>query len=159
HPALDYNAALSPDGKQVAFVSERDGNMELYLIGRDGAGLRRLTEEFALDDHPAWSPDSKRLAFVSTREPADKPGRAWNAVYVMNADGTRTRRVSPKDAADYSPAWSPRGDLLAVASGSGAAGGTDLYVMRPDGTGRRLVAKDGGWPTFSPDSGSLFFHR
>src|SRR4051794_14573673 len=61
HPALDYNAAFSPDGKKVAFVSERDGNMELYAVGADGGGLKRLTDEFALDDHPAWSPDGKKI--------------------------------------------------------------------------------------------------
>lgn len=123
HPALDYNAALAPDGRRLAFVSERDGNMELYTLGTDGSGLQRLTTEFALDDHPTWSPDGKRIAFVSTRQPGTKPGRAWNALYVMNADGSGVQRLSPADVADYSPAWSPKGDWLAFASGSGEAGG------------------------------------
>src|SRR5262245_24670907 len=137
HPALDYNAAFAPDGRSVAFASERDGNLELYTVGLDGSGPRRLTDEFALDDHPAFSPDGKLIAFVSTRQPGSKPGQAWNAVYVMNADGSGVRRVSPPGAADYSPAWSPTGGLIAVASGSGRAGGTDLYTMKPDGSGRR----------------------
>src|SRR5436190_567833 len=50
HAALDYNASHSPDGKRVAFVSERDGNPELYVINRDGTGLKRLTDDFGLDD-------------------------------------------------------------------------------------------------------------
>jgi Tol biopolymer transport system component len=158
HPALDYNAVLSPDSNQVAFVSERDGNLELYTIHRDGSGLRRVTTEFALDDHPTWSPDGKRIAFVSTRQPGTTPGRAWNAVYVVQADGSNLQRLSGPDAADYSPAWSPKGDLLAFASGSGVAGGTDIFVLKPDGTDRRLVTKNGGWPTFSADGESLFFH-
>jgi Tol biopolymer transport system component len=158
HPALDYNAALAPGGRRIAFVSERDGNMELYTLGADGSGLKRLTTEFALDDHPAWSPDGERIAFVSTRQPADTPGRAWNAVYVMNADGSGVRRLSPAGAADYSPAWSPGGDLIAFASGSGEAGGTDLFVMKPDGSGRRRVVNNGGWPSFAADGKSLFFH-
>ncbi|MCI0460044.1 MAG: DPP IV N-terminal domain-containing protein [Gemmataceae bacterium] len=159
HPALDYNASFDPTGQHLAFVSERDGNMELYRVGSDGSGLKRLTRDFALDDHPAWSPDGKRLAFVSTRQAHPKPGRAWNAVYVMDADGNNVRRVSPKGTSDYSPAWSPKGDLLVCVSGSGKPGGTDLYVMRPDGSGRRLVIRDGGWPTFSADGEGLFFHR
>src|SRR5262245_9963468 len=158
HRALDYNAAFSPDGKRVAFVSERDGNLELYAVNRDGTGLARLTDDFALDDHPAWSPDGKRIAFSSTRQPSATPGQAWNAIYVMNADGSRVRRASPKGAADYSPAWSPKGDLIACASGSGVAGGTDLYVMKPDGSERKLVVKDGGWPSFSGDGKALYFH-
>jgi Tol biopolymer transport system component len=158
HPALDYNAAFSPDGRTIAFVSERDGNLELYTLNRDGTGLQRLTNEFGLDDHPAWSPDGKRIAFCSTRQASATPGQAWNAIYVMNADGSDVRRISPRDAADYSPAWSPRGDWIACASGSGAAGGTDLHVMKPDGSERKQVIKDGGWPAFSADGAALYFH-
>jgi Tol biopolymer transport system component len=158
HPALDYNAAFSPDGQRIAFVSERDGNLELYTIRTDGSGLRRLTDNFALDDHPVFSPDGQRLAFVSTRQPAVVPGQAWNAIYVMNADGSSVKRLSRPDTADYSPAWSPKGDLIAFASGSGKAESTDLFVMRPDGSGRRLVVKNGGWPSFAADGLSLFFH-
>ncbi len=158
YPALDYNAAFSPDGQSIAFVSERDGNLELYTIRVDGSGLRRLTDDFALDDHPAWSPDGRRLAFVSTRLPAAVPGQAWNAIYLMNADGSGVKRLSRAGTADYSPAWSPKGDLIAFASGSGKVGGTDLFVMRPDGSGRRLVVKNGGWPSFAGDGQSLFFH-
>jgi Tol biopolymer transport system component len=158
HPALDYNAAFAPDGKRIAFVSERDGNLELYSVGLDGTGLARLTNDFALDDHPAFSPDGKHIAFVSTRQPA-KTGQAWNAVYLMKRDGSDVRRLSPAGVADYSPAWSPSGEWVGLASGSGRAGGTDLVVMKPDGTGRRLVVKDGGWPSFSADGQSLYFHR
>jgi Tol biopolymer transport system component len=154
---LDYNPAFSPDGKSVAFVSDRDGNAEVYVMNADGKGPRRLTEEFALDDHPAWSPDGKRIAFVSTRRPSEKPGRAWNGLYVMNADGSGVKRLSGA-AADYSPAWSPDGGWLAFASGSGKVGGTDVWVVRPDGTGRRRVVKDGGWPAFSADGKAVFFH-
>jgi Tol biopolymer transport system component len=158
HPANDYNAAFSPDGSRVAFVSERDGNLELYSVGVDGSGLKRLTDEFALDDHPAWSPDGKQIVFVSTRQPAATVGRAWNALYVMNADGGGVKRLSSDDSGDYSPAWSPTGNLLAFAHGSGRAGGSDVYVSNPDGSERRMVVCDGGWPCFSSDGKTLFFH-
>jgi Tol biopolymer transport system component len=76
----------------------------------------------------------------------------------MDPDGTNLRRLTPSGAADYSPAWSPAGNLVAVASGSGAAGGTDLFVMAPDGTGRRRLIQNGGWPTFAADGQALYFH-
>ena len=91
HRALDYNAAFSPDGQRIAFVSERDGNMELYVVGTDASAPRRLTDHFALDDHPTWSPDGRRIAFVSTRRPAPA-GRAWNAIYTIDADGANVQR-------------------------------------------------------------------
>ena len=165
HPSLDYNAALSPDGQRIAFVSERDGNMEIYAARADGSELRRLTHDVALDDHPNWSPDGQRIVFVSTRAApsADTPpGRAWNGIYVMNADGSRVRRLSPPadeaKGADYSPAWSPAGDRIAFASGDGAEGGTNVLVMNSDGTGRREVIADGGWPSFTADGAGLYFH-
>src|SRR4051812_22067834 len=162
HPALDFNAAFAPGGGRLAFVSEREGNAELYTIRADGSDLQRLTDEFALDDRPAappaGSPDGGRLAFPSTRRPAGEPGRAWNAVYVMDTGGGKARRLTPEGSADYSPAWSPRGDLIAVASGSGEAGKTDVFVMDCDGKARRRLVTDGGWPAFAGDGKSLFFH-
>lgn len=164
HQALDYNAAISPVGHRVAFVSERHGNLELYLLDleQEPPALTRLTDEFALDDHPAWSPDGQQMGFCSTREAAETPGQAWNAVYVMRVgdqgDGSATLRLTPPGTADYSPAWSPDGQWIAVASGSGRSGGTDLYVMRPDGSERRMVVRNGGWPAFSSDSKALYFH-
>ncbi len=127
---------------------------------------------FALDDHPAWSPDGSFIVFSSTREPSDRPGQAWNALYIMRVDRLEdsssgpadsahfrsARRLSPAGVADYSPAWSPRGDLIACASGSGQIGGTDIVVMTPAGTDRRVVVKNGGWPTFAGDGQTLFFH-
>jgi Tol biopolymer transport system component len=160
HDALDFNAAFAPSGDRLAFVSERDGNAELYSLALDGTGARRLTDDFALDDHPAWSPDGRRLAFSSTREPADTPGKSWNAVYVLDLDDpqARPRRLTPPGVSDYSPAWSPRGDRIAVASASRPGQAPDLYVMAPDGGDRRLAIENGGWPAFAPDGRSLYFH-
>ncbi len=154
HPALDFNAAASPDGKRIAFVSERDGNTEIYAMNPDGSGPRRLTNAFALNDRPSWSPDGKRLVFTSTRQRAAEPGQGWNALYVMNADGSGVKRLSPPASTDYSPVWSPVKDLIAfVARGQG------VCVMKPDGSGRRVVVKDGGWPSFTGDGDWLYIHK
>jgi TolB protein len=67
HPKIDMWPAWSPDGKRIAFVSNRDGNYELYLMNADGSEPRNLTNHPATDSSPCWSPDGKRIAFVSTR--------------------------------------------------------------------------------------------
>ncbi len=156
-PANDYNAILTNDGRKVAWVSERDGNGELYAANADGTAARRLTDSAAYDDHAAWSPDGRSILFSSTREPASKDGDAWNALYVMSADGHGVQRISPVGASDYSPAWYGWGDVIACATGSGEAGRSDIVVMKPDGSERRKVAEDGGWPTFARGR-TVYFH-
>jgi Tol biopolymer transport system component len=74
--------------------------------------------------------------------------------------GQTVRRLTPPSETDYSPAISTDGQWLAAATGSGRTGGSDVLVMRSsDGLQRRIVAKNGGWPAFSRDGRSVFFHR
>ncbi len=76
----ETNPESSPDGRQLAFMSRRDGNWEIYVADLDGSGLRRLTHHPANDGLPTWSPDGKYLAFVS-----DRDGQ-W-AIWVLPAGG------------------------------------------------------------------------
>ena len=62
-----YNPTVSPDGKTIAYVSARDGDMEIYLIDADGQNERRITGEIGVSIHPAFSPDGQYLAYVSDR--------------------------------------------------------------------------------------------
>jgi Tol biopolymer transport system component len=82
----ETNPEASPDGGQVAFMSKRDGNWEIYVVDLDGSGLQRLTRDPANDGLPAWSPDGRALAFVSDR------GGSW-AVWAMRPDGSGQRRL------------------------------------------------------------------
>ena len=68
HPALDRQPTWSSDGKQIAFVSNRDGLTSIYRMASDGTGVTRLTSGHDGDWKPAWSPDGKILCFVSSRE-------------------------------------------------------------------------------------------
>lgn len=82
----DTAPAASPDGSGIAFMSNRDDNWEVYIVGADGEGLTRLTDEPAADGLPTWSPDGQSVAFVSNRS------GVW-AVWVMNADGSQQRML------------------------------------------------------------------
>ncbi len=73
-------------GSRVAFMSNRDGNWEIYSVNMDGSGLKRLTNNSANDGLPTWSPDGRSIAFVSSR------GGAW-AIWVMDASGDNQRKL------------------------------------------------------------------
>jgi Tol biopolymer transport system component len=107
--ALAILAACGDEGEpgpiatgKIAFRSERDGNLDIYVMKADGTGLTRLTNNSAEDGlfGFAWSPDGSRIAFVSDRDGNDE-------VYVMNADGSGLTNLTNNPGDDKDPAWSP----------------------------------------------------
>ncbi|CAL8471581.1 g11123 [Coccomyxa elongata] len=162
--SVNYNGAFAGDDKKLLFVSERDGNMELYkghLKHAEGKqhSFKRLTYSPSLQDRPLYSPDG-RILFVSTHQPSKTPRQGWTAIYTVSGERHTVRRLTPQSDTDYSPAISADGQWLAAATGSGKTGESDIVVMRAaDGLQRRVVAKNGGWPAFSRDGRSIFFHR
>jgi TolB protein len=80
-------AAVSPDGKKIAYWSEADGDFEVYVVNSDGSGKAQLTKNKGNDALPAWSPDGKYIYYLS-----DQNGKAW-AVMVMNANGSGQRKI------------------------------------------------------------------
>ena len=80
-------AAVSPDGKRIAYWSQTDGDFEIYAINADGSGKVQLTQNQGNDALPAWSPDGKVIYYLS-----DQNGKGW-AVMTMNADGSDKRKI------------------------------------------------------------------
>ena len=150
--AFDSGPAWSPDGRRIAFNSNRDGNWEVYVMNADGSGVTRLTDNDAVDGSPTWSPDGTRIAFDSTRD------GDWD-VYVMNADGSGVTRLTDNDAWDWSPAWSPNGRHIAFHSNRDD-GNWEIYVMNADGSGVTRLTYNGAadfTPAWSPDSRRIAF--
>jgi hypothetical protein len=71
---------------KIAFVSDRDGNSEIYSCNTDGSNVQRLTNDPWEDEQPAWSPDGTKIAFISNRTGGD------HELYIMNSDGTNPVR-------------------------------------------------------------------
>lgn len=152
----DGSASWSPDGEQLVFYSERDGNAEIYRMGADGSNPVRLTDSPANDGYPAFSPDGTRISFDSNREGNFE-------IFTMNADGSGIRRLTYNPANDVSAAWSPDGQQIAWMSNR--SGRFEVWLMNADGSGQRQLTGDLApsagthwFPQFSPDGNRLAFH-
>ena len=75
----------SPDGQKIAFVTVRDGRLEIYVIGADGQGLERVTHDFLGGFSPSFSPDGQRIAYYASHA-------GFSHIYVMGADGKSPMR-------------------------------------------------------------------
>ena len=172
----DYSPAISPDGKWLAFASNRLQNAELYLMEIKTLELQQLTHTDELDEYmPAFSPDGKSIAFVTERTrggmmlppvqaSGSDPSRA--AIYLMDIDGRNQRALIDVDGADRAPVFSPDGQKIAFESKAPTAESTDnvnnaeiddtleIYVIDIDGTNKTQLTHnnvDDGHPTWSPN--------
>ena len=151
HDAFDASPVWSPDGRRIAFDSDRDGNWEVYVMNADGSGVTRLTGNDAVDGSPSWSPDGRRIAFDSTRD-------GNREIYVMNADGSGVTRLTHNPADDGYPAWSPDGRHIAF--DSDRDGNREIYGMNGDGSGVTRLTDHGAddfTPAWSPDGLRIAF--
>ena len=147
-------AAWSPDGKRLCFASSRDnnGNSSLYIVNRDGTGLRRLTNHPSINISPTWSPSGTQIAFTSDRTGAPQ-------IYVMSADGLgqQTRITIGETYADK-PTWSPAPyNEIAYTSGVGV---NDIKVIdMATREVRQLTFGEGKneSPVFSPNGRHIAF--
>jgi Tol biopolymer transport system component len=151
----------SPDGEQIAFQCQVQpsagdpGYSRICVMDADGSDVRELPQDppTGLDDgQPAWSADGRQLAFA-------RGVRDERAVFVMDADGSDPRQVTPWALRGGQPDWSPDGRLLVLYSNRDGSGtvSANLYTVAPDGRGlRRITHASGGRvqylsASFAPD--------
>lgn len=157
-PGYDSGPEWSPDGRYIAFHSNRSGNYDLYVVPRDGeqASLVRLTTGPANDYDASWSPDGTQIVFMS-----DRTGN--REIFVMNRDGTNVRQVTNTAGSACSPdcerqpAWSPSGQVIVFESRR--SGSAQIYATAPDGQNQRPITASEGTnisPKWSPDGLIVF---
>jgi TolB protein len=140
---------------KIAFISDRDGNDEVYMMDYDGAGQTRLTFNKVTDYSPSWSSDASRLAYTSYQQ-------LTAGLYILDVyEGKRTP-VSLRGG-NYSPSWSPDGRKLAFASTMD--GNMEIYTAEIEagptrvGRIRRLTFNQGidTAPSWSPNGREIVF--
>ena len=169
----------SPDGGQIVFQSNRDGNNEIYKMNANGAQQTRLTNVPQPDQFPAWSPDGTKILFRSNRD--GNPN-----LYTMDPTGANQRRLTDHPEEESGPAWSPDGSQIAfhtdrdeIPPRPGLNRNLEIYRMDADGSNlTRLTFNDfqggggtaiGGtpgadltgydlFPAWSPEGDEIVFH-
>ncbi len=150
------DVAVSPDGAQIAFVSNHSGKMKIWLIPSKGGEPKMLIGAGGGESAPEWSPDGQRIAYL-----ANAGGHP--EIFVVAASGAEPEQVTSDGSAKHGLSWSP--DSKAIAFISNHDKYQDVYVV-PAATGqtaRKLTEKTNEWdefrwtPTWSPDSKTIAF--
>ena len=165
--AGEGDGAWSPDGRKIAFVSERDGNSEIYVMNADGSGQTRLTFHDGEDRFPTWSPDGRYIAFTSPRigGPGTYDIHVLEVAKPNNADNqyppkalTQAGSSNAPMLINGSPDWSPDGDRIAFTSTRD--GDYELYLMDTDGGNVTRITDNEHTdylPQWSPDGKKIVF--
>ena len=142
----------SPDGKRIAFQSDRDGSPQIYLMNADGTHLERLSNNGFIEMHPAWSPDGKQVMFISDRDGNQE-------IYKMNTDGSAQTRLTTSPYKEFNPQWSPDGKKIVYYYEKGDQH-DQIYIADSDGKNSTRLTSDSThnyYPVWSADGKSIIY--
>jgi tricorn protease len=163
HEKHEFYPAFSPDGKKIAFSSNRHGKYDVFVVPVEGGRPTRLTFDSADEYVCGWTPDGKNVLFYSTRGTAFPPRPE---LYTVPVAGGEPRRVSAYEGRDGT--FSPKGDLLAYVRGPGlwyrkgyrGSSNDDIWIADADGHHNRQFTRFNGQdtsPSWSPDGRYLYY--
>jgi TolB protein len=123
HAAIDSSPSFSPDGSQIAFVSNRQGSPQIFVMPSSGGSAKRVTFQGKYNQTPRWNPraDKAQIAFTGRDE------RGVFDVFLVDVRTGKIDRVTQGKGSNQDPTWSPDGRLLAYTSTRGG-----LYVANPE---------------------------
>jgi serine/threonine-protein kinase len=145
--------AWSPDGREIAFSSNRDGDFELYIIRVDGTNLRQITFNEVDDYAPRWSPDGRALVYhVQEASNSD--------IYAIDSQGRQTRQITSSAGLDLWPDWSPDGRSILYTSTEGQPDGRVIFQIEAGGGAISQITTNTGHAddaVYSPDGARIAF--
>ncbi len=156
HPATDKAPSWAPDGKRLAFSSNRGGNFNIYILELKSGVVENLTQNLFEDGIPTWSPDGKRVAFHSKRQ------FNWD-IYTINVMTREEQRLTHQPLMDTYPTWSPDGRYIVYSSMRQEVDHADfdLYLMDAEDGGNKKALTDTptdeAVPAWSPDGSLIAF--
>lgn len=148
--------AFSPDGEKIAYMSNADGDFDIYVRYLDERTVIQLTDAPDRDGTPVWSPDGSQIAFQSFRD-------GHSQIYLMNADGSNQHNISNSPAHDEHPFWSSDGRRILFCSDRPHLKGEDesnidIYEMSSEGSNVQRVTQTAEVETYaswSPDGSKI----
>ena len=154
YTSWDNGWSWSPDGKWIAFTSDRAGNWEIYKMSTDGKTVVQLTDNPAQDGWPWWTPDGQHILFSSDRD-------GQTEIYIMNADGSNVKQLTNiPGRANLYPSVSPDGTKVLFSSQISSVNEGDIYIMNIDGSNPRRLTNNvalNNIPSFCPDNQHIVF--
>ncbi len=136
HPAIDTSPAWSPTGGEIAFVSDRSGSPQIWVMESDGANVRRLVEEGGHCDSPDWSLDGRYVVYSW-----QAPQRWKHDVYIVEVATGAIRQLTSGSGSKENPHWSP--DSRHIVFQSNRTGSKQIYIMNADGKNLRQITAYG----------------
>ncbi len=151
-PGMTFAPRFSPNGNSIIMSKSTNGNSDIFEMDLRSRKTKQLTNNSGIDTSPSYAPDGRQIVFESDRGGSQQ-------LYTMDSNGGNTKRITFSKGRYANPVWSPRGDLIAFTKMLG--GQFYIGVVRPDGSGERLITKayhvEG--PSWSPNGRVLTYFK
>lgn len=171
----DAEATLSPDGKKMIYCSDKDGDLELYIMDLKTMKEKRITNTLGYDGGAWFSPDGKKIVWRASRPKTDAEIADYKSllkdgmvaptnmeVWIADADGSNAKQITNLKQANWAPNFTPDSKRIIFCSNHEYKRGFpfNMYMIDLDGNGMTKISRDKGFdafPMFSPNGKKIIF--